>query len=319
MTLEVGPRPLDERISRLATAQGGIVGRSQLLELGLGEDGIATRLRVGRLALVQRGTYVVGHRAWARNSHLFAALLALGEAAALSHWTSAAQWLMCEPRSGPIHLTLTHRSGRVHREGAVVHRPRMLADHEIGERGGFPVTTVARTLVDLAAIATARELEKALDEAEYQRIVDLPSLLRTIEEVPSRRGMAVLRRLLAERGAGLVFTRSELERMFLDLCRPLPVDMPRANAWIVPDAEGGMEVDFLWPDRRLVVEVDGFQAHGTPAALNRDHRRDRRLRAAGYEPVRFTWSDLTHHRRRSKHELMTFYSSNAPRADFKGV
>lgn len=295
-----------------------MIGRSQLLELGLGEDGIATRLRGGRLALVQRGTYVVGHRAWARNSHLFAALLALGEVAALSHWTAAAQWLMAEPRPGPTHVTLTHRSGRVHREGVVVHRPRLLGRHEIGERGGFPVTTVARTLVDLAAIATARELERALDEAEYQRILDPPPLLRTIEEVPSRRGMGALRRLMAERGAGLVVTRSELEKLFLDLCRALPVDMPRANAWIVPDAEGGMEVDFLWADRRLVVEVDGFQAHGTPAALNQDHRRDRRLRAAGYEPVRFTWSDLTHHRRRSKREITAFYSSNPPGADLKG-
>jgi very-short-patch-repair endonuclease len=178
-------------------------------------------------------------------------------------------------------VTLPTRAGRRKRRGIVVHRSSLAAD-EVTRQTHIPVTTPARTLVDLADVLPRRALERAIDQAEYLRL-DLGGL------VPrhGRPGSGVLCRVLADHRAGSTLTRSELEERFLTLHRAGELPRPVVNARVA-----GYEVDFLWQAERLIVETDGHAAHGTRAAFERDRLRDAELTALGYRVVRITYRRL---------------------------
>jgi len=150
-------------------------------------------------------------------------------------------------------------------------------------RHGIPVTTPARTILDLAAAVSRRELERAMDEAAYLRL-DLSGL----KPRRGRRGGAMITRVLAEHQAGTTRTRSELEEGMLELCRRFELPAPLVNQEIE-----GYTVDFVWPEQRVIVETDGWQAHGTRRAFESDRRRDADLMAAHWRPLRMTWKRLT--------------------------
>lgn len=149
-------------------------------------------------------------------------------------------------------------------------------------REGIPVTTVARTLLDLAEVVDMRRLERAFEEAERLRLLDLRVIERTCERNAGRRGLKPLRALLSD-AQPVVDTRSELERRFLTFCRGAQLPPPAVNVIVA-----GFEVDALWPDRRLVVELDGYAFHRTRAAFERDRARDAALQLAGYRVLRLT-------------------------------
>ena len=149
------------------------------------------------------------------------------------------------------------------------------------------MTTVARTLVDLAAVLREWELERAAEEAERLRLFDGAAVDDALARASGKRGVGALRRILA----GLrepPFTRSELERRFAELCRDHGIAPPSFNASVL-----GYEVDALWEAERLIVELDGYAHHGTRAAFERDRRRDAALARAGYRVLRFTWAQVT--------------------------
>jgi very-short-patch-repair endonuclease len=156
----------------------------------------------------------------------------------------------------------------------------------------IPCATLPRTLLDLAAVVSPELLSRACDEAERRGIFDLGAIEDVLERSRGRRGVARLRAMVVDLHSEPAFTRSELERRFLSLCRRRRLPKPGANLW-VPLPGGGLEVDFLWNAPRLVAEVDGHQAHGTRLAFEEDRRRDQRLAAAGYRVVRFTWAQVT--------------------------
>lgn len=161
----------------------------------------------------------------------------------------------------------------LHRTGAL----------EVVHRHGIPVTTPARTLLDLARTAPQRELEGAVEQAQLARFVtptDLAAVLR-----PRCPGAARLRRALEAEPA---FTRSEAEQRLLALVQRADIPGPRTNVHV-----GRYEVDALWEERRFVVEVDGFAFHSSRAAFERDRLRDAELQAAGYRVMRVTWRQLT--------------------------
>src|SRR5206468_4058016 len=148
----------------------------------------------------------------------------------------------------------------------------------------IPVTTVARTLLDLAAILPRPQLERAIERAEALRLSDTVPLDALLKRHPGRRGTAALREIL-EKGAPPALTRSELEERFLTfldahgLPRPeVNVDLHLPDRWIQPD--------FLWRDQRLIVELDGRETHGTRAAFEHDRERDRILQAHGWRVIR---------------------------------
>jgi very-short-patch-repair endonuclease len=156
---------------------------------------------------------------------------------------------------------------------------------------GIPVTTVPRTVLDLAAVASADVVENALREAEYLELRDPLSLPRLLARYPGRRGVRRVRTTVArieEEPGGR--RRSPLEERFVPFLRRYSLPVPRLNAWI--EIKGKRyQVDCLWPNSQ-VVELDGWQGHGTKSAFRDDRARDRRLRVAGYSITRLTWSQL---------------------------
>jgi very-short-patch-repair endonuclease len=215
-----------------------------------------------------------------------AAVLALGSGAVLSHRSAAALWrIWGEGNESVIHVTATSRSGRERRPGIQVHRPRHIAPEELSEEDGIPVTSPARTLLDLAPSLPSRSLERAIDAAE--RLCTHDDLMAVMALGP-RRGVRQLRAALSRHTPGSTRTRSELEERFLALLRAHSLPSPLLNHPVIE-----YEADFLWPDQRLIVEVDGRETHGTSLAFQRDRDRDSRLASHGYLTLRFTWFDVT--------------------------
>lgn len=212
-----------------------------------------------------------------------AATLACGDGAGVSHFDAAGLWGLVAPRSGHVHVTVPTRAGRARRKGLWLHRV-PLTPAEASTRRRIAVTTPARTLVDLAAVLPVRAVERAIDEAHYLRLIDDGAIKSALDRSAGRAGERRLAAILQRHEPGSTRTRSELEERFLALCTAHHLPRPCVNAVIE-----GYEVDFLWPAAGLVVETDGYAAHARRGTLERDHERDIRLRAAGYEVLRFTW------------------------------
>jgi hypothetical protein len=174
----------------------------------------------------------------------------------------------------------------------VQHRSALCPD-EVTNVNGIPLTSVPRTVFDLAAVLSRRQLEKALNEVEVLRLTDRLSIPDLLERHPRRRGSALLRELLGEDAAVRGVTRQELEERFAALLAGTDLPAPLRNA-DVSVAGRFFEVDCLWPSRRLVVELDGRAAHGTARAFERDRERDRLLMADGWRVIRVTWRQLQH-------------------------
>jgi hypothetical protein len=168
--------------------------------------------------------------------------------------------------------------------------PSLIAGHCTIEEG-IPCTTVARTLLDLAATARAQTVRKAVREAEFRRLFDLRSIEAVMAEAPGHRGRKPLRAVLDDLSIGS--TSSELEDKFLELMIGAGLPRPEVNAVVTLDDGTSYYVDFLWRDQRLAVETDGFDAHVRESSFYADSRRDLRLRNARFEVLRFTWPDVS--------------------------
>jgi very-short-patch-repair endonuclease len=273
--------PIDGRLAELAARQHGVVSRAQLAALGLSDPAISKRVQAGRLHRLHRGVYAVGHTRLTREGRFMAAVLACAPGAVLSHGSAALHWGLPWRETQRIDVTVPTPGGRGRRRLVIVHRARL----EPGERttkDGIPVTSPSRTLVDLADYGRSRPVERALDEAAYLRL-DVSAL----KPRHGRRGSGVVADLLARHDAGTTRTRSDMEEIFLALCRDHGLPEPQVNTEIE-----GYEADFAWPPQRLIIETDGHGAHGTRAAFERDRLRDAELVAAGWRVVRITYGRL---------------------------
>ncbi len=217
-----------------------------------------------------------------------AAVLAGGEGAVASHRSAGVLWGVCADRATAVEITVpvTRRD----RAGIVQHQAAIARDERTTIRR-IPVTTAFRTLLDLAAVLDARQLRRAVHEAEVLGLRDEVSLGRLIDRHRGRRGLATLRAVLGDGTLGAHVTRSELELRFLELVADARLPPPRANATFTV-AGRPVEIDFAWPDRRLAVELDGHATHATRKGFERDRERDRALQAAGWRVVRVTWRQL---------------------------
>ena len=281
----------DHAIAALAERQGGVVEHTQLLALGLSRAAIHRRVRAGRLHARFRGVYAVGHRRLAAEGLRWAAVLACGSGAVLSHTSGAVAWGLLRSTASRLDVTVP-RGGREARPGIRLHRSRRLAPDEVTTLDGLPITTPARTLLDLAADGLrGRRLESALDRAELLRLVDFAHMHELLERYPRRAGTSSLRAVLSRYAAGTVDTRSVLEELVLGLCDAHGLPRPNVNTVIE-----GRERDFCWPHAMLVVEADSYAWHRSPSALDDDRERDVRLALAGYVPLRFTYEQCTKRR-----------------------
>ncbi len=277
----------DLAIAGLAAKQHGVVARTQLTALGLGGRAIHERRQRGRLHDIHRSVYAVGHPKVTQPGRWMAAVLAGGPGAVLSHRTAAALWGVRQQSAGPIDVTVGNK--RRPRPGLRFHRTTLPAD-ETTVRNGIPVTTVPRTLLDLASVVAPDRLERAVHEAEVLRLTDRLSLPERMARYPRRPGEPDLRRALA---APLQITRDELEKLFLHLLTQHEIDPPRTNALVTVSTTRTFEVDCLWERERLTIELDGRAAHDTAQAFERDRERDRLLQLAGWRVARFTWRQVT--------------------------
>lgn len=303
----------DWALAQLAAGQSGVVSRAQLRALGLGRGAIAHRIAAGRLHPLHRGVYAVGHAALAADGRFRAALLACGPTAVLSHRSAAALWGL-RPANGAIVEVITADRGRRDGRGIVLRRARTLVPADVASVHGIACTSVARTLLDLAAVLDRRSLERALEQAEVLRLYDGRALAEILGRGRGRRGARLLREVLAEHGSEPTLTRSQMEELFLSLCRQHGLPAPRVNAPVALGRRRTIEVDFLWPARGLVVETDGWGAHGTRAAFDRDRRRDSELLLAGLRVVRFTWRQLTRDASTSVATVRALLASGGPGA-----
>jgi very-short-patch-repair endonuclease len=272
----------DQVIVAVAARQKGVITIAQLLEAGLSHDAVAHRVKRGWLRRLHRGVYLVGPLE-VPLSRPMAATLAAGPGALLSHHPAAVLWGLRQPRDEPMHVTVVARD--VRSVEISVHRIAYLHPHDATRNHGIPVTSPARTLLDLAAIATPRDLARATEEAQVQRRVSTHSLNEQFSRYPTHRGTAALRRAIRTDPA---LTRSEAERRLLELVRAARLPEPETNVRI-----GAHEVDFVWRTQRVVVEIDGYAFHSSRSSFERDRRRDRDLQAAGYRVLRITWRELT--------------------------
>jgi hypothetical protein len=227
-----------------------------LRRLGLSETGIDEGVRTRRLLRLHRGVYAVGHDALKAEAYWLAAVPACGPGAVLSHASAAAHWNLRQSSAGTVDVTVPARSGRRRRKGIRIHRSGRLPPGEVTIHEGVPVTTVARTLLDLADVLPKQALKRAIDEAEHQRRFDLTSLTAVVEANPGRRGRQVLE--LATSPPEL--TRSKLEQRFLALIERRGLPRPHVGVPIE-----GYKADFLWPELKVIVETDGYGASETTA------------------------------------------------------
>ena len=253
-----------------------MVGRAQLVAAGLGTRAIEYRVEAGRLHSLHRGVYAVGHRVVSQHGRWMAAVLAAGDGAVLSHRSAAALWGIRPTTGGRIDVT-TPRT-RDARKGLLLHRA-VLPNDETTTHEGIPTTTPARTLLDLAGVLDRHQLQRAMNEAEVRR---LPGPFKLVQRYPRKKGTGALRAL-----APPTHTRSDLEARFATFLSDHRFPTPLTNTLIE-----GIEVDAVWPDRRLIVELDSYEFHRTRQAFENDRRRDRRLTAAGWRVMRVTWRDL---------------------------
>jgi predicted transcriptional regulator of viral defense system len=280
-------RRIEAAIAALATRQYGVIARFQLVAIGLSEKAIDRRLASGRLHRLHPGVYAVGHLVVPREGRWLAAVLAGGTKSVLSHRSAAALWGIRGYEGRP---EITVRPGQRQGRGVIARRASLQPD-EVTEERGIPTTTVARTILDLAAVQSDTRLEKAIREAEYLRLFDLTELTRLLDRHKRRKGTAALRKAITRAAEPRNRTRSDLEDLFIDLLLKANLPTPELNGTLELDAMT-IEPDAMWRGRKLIVELDSWRAHGTRGAFERDRRRDLALAAAGWVCVRITWRRL---------------------------
>jgi hypothetical protein len=285
MEAEAQPHPRGRRVghaelAELADRQHGVVSVGQLHGLGYSKGAIEKGVRSGRLHSLDRSVYAVGHTRLSPHGECFAAVFACGPGAVLSHHSAA--WLHGLARWSPEPFHVTGPIARRPRLPVRIHRARRLeeADRKVVE--GIAVTAVPRLLLDMAAAIRFEQLERMVERSEKRGLFDLRAVEDLLGRTVGHHGHGRLRRAIALYRP-MSFTRSRLERRFLELCIEAGLPQPRTNY-----VELGFELDVYWPEFRFAVELDILETHGSRAAFERDRERQEELLLAGIAMTRVT-------------------------------
>jgi Transcriptional regulator, AbiEi antitoxin len=271
----------EAELAVLAARQYGVVSIRQLQTLfGFSQAAVERTAVAGRLHRLHHGVYAVGHTNLSPHARCLAAVLASGPGALLSHYSAA--WLLGLVSTQPIPVHVTTPLPRKRRSGLVIHRSETLSDEDHGIEKRIPVTSVARTALDLAPLVRLRQLRRLLKRSEELKAFDLPAFESVLARNRGHRGSKPLRRALALYKAPR-FTRSGLEEHFLDLVERAGLPRPVANFNVA-----GYELDVYWPEHRFGVELDVFETHGTRESFEADRLRDEDLMLEGIEVRRVT-------------------------------
>lgn len=271
---------VDELIARIASRSHGVVTRGELLRAGVSIHELRTRLERGTLLPLHRGVYRVGHRAPSREARYIAAVKACGEGAVLGGRAAAHLWRLIKG-SAPQPEVLTPANRRV--RGVIIRRTRRAAVGRV-VRFGIPVTTVPRTLVDLASSLPEDALARACHEAGVLYRTTPKQVGAVLQRLPSACGRAKLERVLH---GEVPVALSKLESQFLKLVKEAALPPPITNR-----PASGRRVDCRWPGHRLTVELDSYRFHNSRHAWDQDRLREREARMRGDDFRRYTWSDV---------------------------
>jgi predicted transcriptional regulator of viral defense system/very-short-patch-repair endonuclease len=267
-------------LAELAKSQYGVVSFAQLRRLGFSKGAIWRGAEAGRLHPLHQGVYAIGHVALCDHARCMAAVLACGSRAVLSHDSAAWLWGFAQPCPARPEVSVPN-TGRP-RRGIRAHRVRPFARSEIGTLEEVPVTSSARTLLDLAARDRGRHLQQAIERAKRLNRLNLGEIDGLLRR---RRGAAGTRRLreAVEIYRDPAFSRARSELLFLALIKRAGLRRPALNTFVA-----GYEVDAYWENERFVVEVDGWEAHGNRQAFETDPVRQEDLKLAGIDSIRVT-------------------------------
>lgn len=302
---------IEARIREIATPQGGLVTRAQLMELGLSRAAIFRRVRANTLEPVLHRVYTVGVQ---KNRRMMedAALLSAGPEAALSHTSALYHWGLIESprREQPIHVIVPRRLQRPHPK-IIFHSAQGLGPDDFVERKGRRMTTVPRTLLDSATVVQSRLLDQAIAIAQGRGLVTQKELAEVVERFRGHPGIRVLRDLVSNPN-GPRFVRSKAEQMCVDLILEARLPPPKSNVLV-----GSYEVDLLWPKQRVIVEIDGRAYHTSRHAFDQDREKSNWLATHGYNVLRVTWTQITKQRLVVAAQIATALatSGGAPRKD----
>jgi hypothetical protein len=282
--------PLERAIALRAKVQHGVIALLQLLALGLSASAVRSRVACGRLHRVHAGVFAVGHAPLTREGHYMAAVLACGDGASLCCREGAALRGLRASNRAKVDVISPRRPGR-QRSGIDAHTSTTLLPRDVETISGIRCTSVARTLLDLAAVLPRRAVERAFDQAEVLRVLDARQIEDVLQRNKGHHGHRTLRSILDEHAAGSTVTRNDLEEAFLAICRGAGLPQPEVNVWITLEPTG-CEADFLWRAYGLIAETDGRDVHAIKRAFETDRLRDQRLMLAGYRVVRFPWRQV---------------------------
>lgn len=298
--MEHQDRSVDELIAEIAGRSHGVVTRKSLLGKGVSRQHIRRRLERGSLIAVHRGVYRVGHQAPSTEARYLAAVLACGGGALLSGRPAGHLWGLLKGSPPPPEV-LAPTERRV--DGINTRRARPLHAKDATDRRGIPVTTVPRTLVDLAGVLPEASLARACHEAEVLYRTTPGEVEAVLARLPSSSGAHILRRILH---GEVRVSLSRLEEDFLARLCEAHLPLPETNR-----PAGGRRVDCRWPEYRLTVELDSYRYHGSRHAWEADRRREREAYARRDEFRRYTWADVYEDPRLMLRELRTLLR-NAP-------
>jgi hypothetical protein len=266
-------------LAELAAKQHGVVATGQLGELGYGRNAVAKAASVGRLHRIHHGVYAVGYRRLSWEGHCMAAVLASYPSVA-SHFSAAWLWGLLASRPEAIHITC--RTPRTRKRPFVVHTAD-LAPRDRARREGIPVTSLSRTILDVAVTSRLRTVRRHLQLAEDLQLFDMREMEDLLERTRGHRGRAKVREALRLYDGKPVFTRSGLERRFLEVVREAGLVEPAMNYFVA-----GYEIDAWWEAERFGVELDVYETHGSRLSFEEDRERDDALLHAGIETTRVT-------------------------------
>src|SRR4051812_18107435 len=271
---------VEQELARIAGGQHGVVTRVELLAVGVSATAIKRRVRKGTLLPEYPGVYRVGHRAPSLEARYLAAVRAGGDGALLSGLAAGHLYCLLKGPTPPPEVTApTWR-----RVKSVATRRSRIDPRESTTWRGIPITTVPRTLVDLAAVLTADELARACHEAAVRYRTTPAQVEAVLARRPNKPGATTLRAVLR---VDVRVTLSKLERRFLLLLEQAGLPLPQTTT-----LPGGRRVDCRWPEHRLTVELDGYRYHHSRHAWEQDRKREREARGREDELLRYTYGDV---------------------------
>jgi hypothetical protein len=276
----------------------GVVSRRELLAAGVGSRVIENALASGRLHRQYEGVYAVGRPDLSVLGKRRAIVLACGDRATLGRRSAAGAWGIRPDNGSRWEVVIPPNARREPKAPVLPLRFRLAAD-EVTTLDGIPITTLARTILDLAAVVPVHHLRRAIERAVQLELFDGAQVNALLARHPRRPGTPKLRALLADfRAHGMTMTASDGEAAMLQICIDFGLPRPLVNR-----TDDGREVDFRWPAQRLIVEIDGYGPHSGRRAFAADRAKDRQALAAGWRTARFTAYEVDHHPERVGHEL----------------